>query len=171
MEAKNDELSGWKIEFAKELPPIIGNINVQKNIGNGIPYPYTIEDANWYINEMLNADKDKMFAFAIVHDGKLVGSISVERRDNIHSKTAELGYYISEDQWGNGIATNAIGEICDYVFENSDIVRIFAEPFSHNLASCKTLEKNGFLYEGTPVKNCYKDGRFFDMKMYAKIKE
>ncbi len=36
----------------------------------------------------------------------------------------------------------------EYVFENSDIVRVFAEPFAHNVASCKVLEKAGFQGDG-----------------------
>ena len=38
--------------------------------------------------------------------------------------------------------TNAIKQACEYVFENTDIIRIFAEPFAHNQASCSALEKS-----------------------------
>ncbi len=42
----------------------------------------------------------------------------------------------------------ATKQICKYVFSNTDIIRIFAEPFSTNIASCKVLEKSGFQLEG-----------------------
>ena len=70
-----------------------------------------------------------------------------------------------------GIGSEAVRLICRQVFENSDIIRIFAEPFSYNIASCRVLEKNGFVYEGTLRKNAVKDGKVLDMKMYALIKE
>ena len=56
-------------------------------------------------------------------------------------------------------------------FENTDIIRIFAEPFSYNKASCRVLEKSGFQYEGTLYSNAVKNDRITDMKMYALIKK
>ncbi len=161
----------WKIEYAEELANVIGNENVQSNLRDGLPFPYTVDDAKWFINEMQNRDKNNIFSFAIMYNQAFVGSISIERKDNIHCRTGELGYYLAEEYWGKGIISNAIFEICNYVFENSDIMRIFAEPFSNNIASCKALEKNNFKYEGTLIKNAYKNGTFVDMKMYSKIKE
>lgn len=101
----------------------------------------------------------------------MVGSIGVFRRENIHFRTAEIGYYIAESHWGKGIGTNALKQICQKVFETTDIVRIFAEPFSDNLASCHILEKAGFQREGTLRKNAIKNGQFKDMQMYALIKD
>ena len=100
-----------------------------------------------------------------------IGSIGVFRQDNIHCKTAEMGYYIGEPYWGNGYMTNAIKQVCAYVFENTDIIRIFAEPFAHNIASCRALEKAGFQYEGTLKSNAVKCGSIVDMKMYALVRE
>ena len=67
--------------------------------------------------------------------------------------------------------TSAIKQICKYVFEHTDIIRIYAEPFAHNIASCRALEKAGFQYEGTLKSNAVKCDSVVDMKMYALIKE
>ena len=156
----------WSIEDAPALARIINNKNIQKNLRDGLPYPYSEADAEYFIGSVLNSD----FAFAVTADGVLAGSISVERGGNVHSRTGELGYYIGEEFWGMGIGSEAVRLICRHVFENSDIIRIFAEPFSYNSASCRVLEKNGFVYEGTLRKNAVKDGKVLDMKMYALIK-
>ena len=79
----------------------------------------------------------------------MIGSIGVFRQEKIHKQTAELGYYIAQEYWGKGIMTEAVKQICAYVFGSSDIIRIYAEPFAHNNASCRVLEKAGFQYEGT----------------------
>jgi RimJ/RimL family protein N-acetyltransferase len=100
-----------------------------------------------------------------------VGSIGVYRQANIHFRTAEMGYYIGEPFWGRGLGASAVGQTCRYVFEHTDIMRIFAEPFAYNTASCRILEKNGFVYEGTLRCNAQKNGALLDMKMYALIKE
>ena len=54
-----------------------------------------------------------------------------------------------------------------HVFEKSDIIRIYAEPFATNTASCRVLEKAGFQYEGTLRSNAVKNGKVVDMKMYS----
>ena len=163
-------ITKWKIEYAKDLANSLNNIKVLDNLRDGLPYPYTENDAKDFINAMLSADTNKVFAFAIVYNNKCVGSVGVFRQENIHSKTAELGYYIAEEYWGMGLMTQAVKEICDYVFDNSDVIRIYAEPFMHNIASQRVLEKNGFCCEGVLKHNAYKNGRVADMKMYAKLK-
>lgn len=160
----------WKISDAKELPLILSNKNIQDNLRDGIPYPYTEQNGREFIEAMLSANENDTFSFAITVDGKVVGSIGIFRQANIHRYTAELGYYISEKYWGKGIMTDAVKQICTYVFENSDIIRIYAEPFSHNIASCRVLEKTGFQYEGTLRSNAVKNGRIIDMKLYALLK-
>ena len=157
----------WKIEDAKELTNVINNKKVLDNLRDGIPYPYTVEDAKEYIMQNLNAKKDSQYSWAIVVDEKVAGSIGVFRKDNIHCRTAEMGYYIGEEYWGKGIMTEIIKKVCKYVFENTDIIRIFAEPFSYNIASCRVLEKAGFELEGILRKNAIKNGKILDMKMYS----
>ena len=111
--------------------------------------------------------KTRGFAFAIVLGSRVIGSIGIVRQENIHRQTAELGYYLAEEYWGQGLMTEAVKKACQAVFEKSDILRIFAEPFVGNAASCRVLEKAGFQYEGTLRSNAVKNGRVVDMKLYA----
>lgn len=161
----------WQIEDAENLALVINNKKIQDNLRDGLPYPYTVENAKEYITSMLSADKDETYAFAITVDDKAIGSIGVFRCNNIHFRSAEMGYYIAESYWGKGIGTSAVEQICRYIFENTDIIRIFAEPFAYNTASCHILEKAGFQCEGILRKNAIKNGAILDMKMYALIKE
>jgi RimJ/RimL family protein N-acetyltransferase len=165
------KIRSWRVEDASDLAEALNNKKIQDNLRDGLPYPYTAEDAKAYILAMLDADKDKVYAFAITIDDKAVGSIGVFRKDNIHSKTAEMGYYIAEEYWGQGIGTSAVKQVCKHIFENTDMIRIFAEPFSYNIGSCRILEKAGFMYEGTMRKNAVKNGAVLDMKLYSIIRE
>lgn len=164
------EISAWRIDDAPALAEILNNKKIHDNLEDGLPFPYTVKDAEEYISAMLSADKNKSFAFAIVCDGKVAGSVSVFRRDNIHRKTGELGYYLGEKYWNKGVTTAAVKAICKLVFENSDIIRIFAEAFARNGASCRVLEKSGFTCEGVLKANAIKNGIVEDTKMYALIK-
>ena len=160
----------WKLSDATDLAMAISNKKIQNNLRDGLPYPYTEQDGANFISDMLSADENETFAFAITVDNKVVGSIGVFRQGNIHRLTAELGYYIAEEYWGRGIMTEAVRQICEYVFDKSDIIRIYAEPLAYNIASCRVLEKAGFQCEGTLRNNAVKNGKIIDMKMYSLLK-
>jgi len=162
----NCKIRKWKLSDAKDLASVISNKKIQDNLRDGLPYPYTEQDATDYISAMLSEDENKTLAFAITIDNKAIGSIGAFRQKNIHRHTAEIGYYIAEE----GLMTEAVKQICSYIFDKSNIVRIYAEPFSYNKASCRVLEKAGFLYEGTLRSNAIKNGKTIDMLMYSRLK-
>ncbi len=163
-------LRAWRFEDAADLANALNNKKIHDNLRDGLPLPYTEKDAGEFIGAMLGADSNTTYAFAITIDDRVIGSIGVFRKENIHRKTAEMGYYIAEPYWGYGLGTCAVRQACRYIFETTDIMRIFAEPFARNAASCRVLEKSGFLLEGVLHKNAVKNGEVLDMKLYALIK-
>lgn len=165
------KIRSWKMEDAADLAAALNNPRIQANLRDGLPYPYMESHGREYIRAMLDADPNTTFAFAIAVEDKAIGSIGVFRKENIHFRTAEMGYYIAEPYWGRGLGSRAVGQACRYIFENTDIIRIYAEPFAHNAASCRILEKNGFQCEGILRSNAVKNGAVLDMKLYALIKE
>lgn len=160
----------WSMSDAEPLAELLNNKKILDNLRDGIPYPYTQADAEAFISEMLKADPEQVFAFAIAVEGRVAGSIGIYRCENVHARTAELGYYLGEAYWGRGIMTRAVQEACRRVFAKTDILRIFAEPFAYNTASCRVLEKAGFQLEGTLRSNAVKNRRVLDMKMYALVR-
>ncbi len=161
----------WEMEDAHNLAGALNNKKIQDNLRDGIPYPYTVADAEAFISSVIKAEKDSQYTWAITAYNKAIGSIGVFRKNNIHQRTAEMGYYVAEAWWGKGIGTIAVKEACNYIFRNTDILRIFAEPFANNTSSCHILEKAGFVLEGTLRKNAFKNGKILDMKMYALVKD
>ena len=161
----------WKMEDAQSLAKALNNKKIHDNLRDGLPFPYTVSDAKDFISAMLATDDNNTFAWAITVDDTAIGSIGVFRKENVHRLTAEMGYYISEEYWGKGIMTEAVKQACNYIFENTDIIRIFADPYASNTGSCRVLEKAGFVYEGTLRKNAVKNGQIADMKMYAIIRD
>jgi len=164
-------LRPWRLQDAADLAAACSNRAVQDNLRDGLPYPYTVADAQAYILAMLAADPSQLLAFAIEADGRAVGSIAAQRQQNIHARTAELGYYVAEEHWGRGIATRAVRQMCGHVFAHTDILRIFAEPFARNAASRRVLEKAGFILEGVLRSGAVKNGVVIDVAMYALVRE
>lgn len=67
----------WRIEDAKALFLLLNNKKILDNLRDGLPYPYTENDAKDYIQAMLSSDSYKVFAFAITVDDEVVGSIGI----------------------------------------------------------------------------------------------
>jgi len=165
------KLRKWETEDAEALAKNLNNKKIQDNLRDGLAYPFTVSDAEAFIAATKAADESKEYVWAIIVDDKVAGSIGVYRRDSQYFRTAEIGYYVAEEYWGKGIMTEAVKQACTYIFENTDIVRISADPFIYNTASHRVLEKAGFSYEGTLRSNAIKGGKIIDMKLYAIVRE
>ena len=63
--------------------------------------------------------------------------------------------------------TEAVRLLCEKVFAETDIIRIFAEPFAYNIGSRRVLEKAGFHLEGIMKCNAAKNGQILDMALYG----
>lgn len=74
---------------------------------------------------------------SIIADGAFVGSINIFPQESGPS----IGYWISREHWGRGIATRAIALILAEV----DTRPLFAHVITHNVASRRALERNGFV--------------------------
>ena len=166
----NISIREWKYTDTADLAAALSNRKILDNLRDGLPYPYTEKNAEEYISFILNSDPNDTFAFAIEVDGKAVGSIGAFRQGNIHFRTAELGYYLAEEYWGRGIMTSAVRQLCEKLFAETDIIRIFAEPFDYNVGSRRVLEKAGFQLEGIMKNNAFKNGKVLDMAIYAYTK-
>lgn len=161
------ELREWQMENINEVTFHANNSNIADNLRNAFKYPYYQEDAAQYITSCMDADKKKQLCRAIVVENEVIGSIGIFSNEDVYSKTAEIGYWLSEDYWGKGIMTSAVIQLCKEAFELFDICRIYAEPFAHNMQSRRVLEKAGFELEGIKRCSVFKNGVIYDSCMYA----
>ena len=74
---------------------------------------------------------------------------------------------LAEPLWGKGVMTDAVTQLCRKHFAETDLLRIFAEPFAETTGSRRVLEKSGFAPEGILKCNAVKDGTVRDMVMYS----
>ena len=71
-------------------------------------------------------------------------------RDDAHK--VSIGYRLRERCWGQGIATEAVALMVEYLFTQTDIDTITASVMIENTASARVLEKNGFACTARSVK-------------------
>ncbi|GHT38330.1 N-acetyltransferase [Bacteroidia bacterium] len=158
------ELRPWEEADALSLAKYANNIKVWNNLRDLFPHPYTFQDAKDYIAcvRLQPIAQD----FAIVTGGEAAGGISILPQADVERFSAELGYWLGEPFWNKGIMTAAVIRLADYLFEHTNIVRLFASVFDHNQASARVLEKAGFRFVGLHHKAAYKNNRFIDMRYY-----
>ena len=147
------------------LVELLNNKNVTKYLTSRISEPYTIQDAEWWINTGSKIGIVK----AIEVDRVLVGCISAVAGEHESNRSDEVGYWLGENYWGKGIATDSVKQITSYVFSSTNIVRLFAPVFSQNINSMNVLEKCGYRQEGVLKKAIFKNGVYFDECLFAKI--
>ena len=162
-------LEKWKKEDAYDLMRICNETD-RTYLSNRLPYPYTEENAGWWLN-MVSESEGKRGIFRSVRvDGEIVGNITVEQKEDVFVKDAELGYLLLADMWSKGIMSEAVRRICEIAFKELDIVRITGQVYEPNAASRRILEKNGFELEGILKKAVFKEGKIWNLCVYGKTK-
>lgn len=157
----------WREDDAASITPYANNKKIWINLRDAFPHPYTLLDAEAFLRKAMRMEPRTYFAVA--SDDEAIGSIGLMPGDDVHRFTAELGYWLAEPFWGNGIMTKAVRAVSEYAFEELGLHRIFAEPYTTNAASAKVLEKSGFTLEGIIRAAVFKEGRVLDQYLYAKL--
>ena len=138
-------------------------------LSDRLPYPYTEADADWWLGMVAENDGKEGVWRAIVVEGQIVGSISVERMANENQAVGSIGYMILTPFWSQGIGTEAVRQICGIAFWELALECIIGEVFPENLASARVLEKNGFQLERTKIGGVIKDGEAMDVKIFVHL--
>ncbi len=164
-------LRPWRREDAAAVAEYANNEKIARNLRDVFPYPYTLADAESFVDSCLGADGSCQLFRAIEVEGRAAGSIALCRGGDVYTLAAELGYWLAEDFWGQGIMAQAVRQICAEGFARwGGLVRIHAEPFAHNAGSRRVLEKAGFTLEGIMRQSIVKGGRVGDSCMYALLR-
>lgn len=156
---------GDELHFAKHL----NNINVSRHLSTP-PYPYAMKHAKAWVRLNLKNNRKRRktdVVFVIEYDKKFVGVTGLHK---IHGHRCELGYWIAEPFWGQGFATESTKAVTKFAFDELKLVRIVAAAFILNKRSMRVLRKCGFKKEGHLRKAILKKKRFYDVHLFAKIK-
>lgn len=97
-----------------------------------VPFPYTHDDAVWFINENMAG---RAASWSIFEGDDLVGNIGIG---------GELGYWLSQDAWGRGLATEAGQVAVAHHFSDPTESEILSAHFVDNRGSQNVLTKIGF---------------------------
>lgn len=144
------------------------NRKIWRNLRDGFPSPYHVKDAEGFIKK--TQDFDPVQHLAIIVDGEVAGGIGVHPQHDVHSHVGEVGYWLSEQHWGQGIGTLALKQLTVHAFETLNLRKLVANVFSSNPASMRMAEKAGFELEGILKGEVIKEGVLLDIHRYVCFK-
>jgi len=117
----------------------------------------------------LAAEKRRPFWVMVAKESnQVVGTISINVLD-LTNHCGQLGYEVAREQWGKGIATEAVRAVLSYGFGTMGLNRIAAYCWDGNVASQRVMEKAGMRYEGTLRQVRYAKGAYHDMRLHARL--
>jgi len=157
----------WRPSDAASVAEHANNPAIGRNLRDGFPFPYTLNDAAAFIEHARALQP--LCRFAIVVQGEAVGSIGFVLHPNVERVSAEIGYWLGERFWGRGIMSDAVRAVTGYAIARHGLTRVFAVPYEWNPASFRVLEKAGFVCEARMRRSAIKDGQVIDQLLYAYV--
>ena len=159
----------WETNDVASLVKHANSRKIWMNLRDRFPHPYTKSDGQTFIRASRQMQPETFFAIAV--DGAAVGGIGFVLQSDVDRMSAEVGYWLGEAVWGRGIATDALMAVTRLAIEHHGLTRLFALPFAYNTASCRVLEKAGYVLEARLRRSAIKDGVIVDQFQYAYIAE
>lgn len=129
----------------------------------------SIDEAHDFIDKILKKyETNDVLEWAVEYkpDKRMIGAVYFCKVDEIN-KIGEIGFIISQEYTGRGLATEALGSIIGFAFEKMGLNRVEGMHFSGNNASGRVMEKAGMQFEGLLKQRFFAKGRFYDALLYA----
>src|SRR5271169_4773603 len=162
------KVRSWRKDDLKSLVLRANNPKIAGNLRDQFPHPYTRRDGIDFLEYAQTQEPECWFA--IEYAGEAVGGVGFLIGRDIARISAEMGYWLSEEFWGRGLATRAVTAMSDWAFDNYKLTRVYAFVFSHNVGSIRVLEKSGFEREGLLRRSAIKNGVTIDQILFAKVR-
>ena len=153
---------------AEDLARHANNRQIWSALTDGFPHPYRLEDAHQWLQWAVGQEPESCFALA--SESELIGGIGLNLGHDVWRLCGQIGYWVAQPYWGQGIATNAVRALTSYGFETFGFERIEAEVFAWNHASARVLEKAGYGFESRQRNKIFKDGEVHDALLYVHLR-
>lgn len=142
----------------------------QKSMRSFSTRPKTLKDELNYLKQNTKKRKNNLeYNFTITLDGKLVGGCGL-KIDQDRKFIGEIGYFVSEEHRGKGIATKAVKLLENFAFNKKKLKRIIIIMSPKNKASKRVAEKSSYQKEGLMRCAYESNNKFHDAYMFAKVR-
>lgn len=139
---------------AMAIARYLNNFAVAGNLAR-VPYPYTLADAERWLQHATPNPSPEETGFAIELPGAgYIGQVGF----HVDDRSPTIGYWLGEPFWHRGIMTEAVRAVIAWYFGlgRSDI--IYSGVFHFNKASLAVQRKLGFTETGGSQRHCLARG-------------
>ncbi|WP_191567355.1 GNAT family N-acetyltransferase [Metabacillus idriensis] len=158
-------------EDAEDILKYLSDKNVMKHYGME-PFKSlddALDEIFWY-QSIFEKNTGIRWGITLKGQERVIGSCGFLNIDPQHYRS-EIGFELSKDFWGQGIASEAFEVVIKYGFEQLNLQRIQALIEPPNISSKKLVERKGFIKEGLLRNYEFTCGKFDDLFMYSLLKQ
>jgi [ribosomal protein S5]-alanine N-acetyltransferase len=136
--------------------------------------PYTsIVQAQKLIESLTETTRQEIgihWAITLRGENRLIGRCGYNEWRKQHRR-GEISYIIARNDWGKGIAREALHLILDYGFREMNLHSIEAGVTPGNEGSTRMLERLGFRLEGHLRESYFAEDHFVDSLIYSLLRQ
>ncbi len=139
-------IEDWQVDDWHAFRYIATNPEVMRFIGNG--QIWDDERIQQWVKKQIDKRAELGFAFWKLvdkSDGRLIGHCGMQYLAN--TGEIEIGWWLAQDCWGKGLATEAAKCVLQYGFDTFHFQRVIAIAHPDNLASTNIMKKLGMKFE------------------------
>ena len=127
---------------ADDMALLANNYEIAKNLAR-MPFPYIDADARDFLKKITGeSEAGCTFAITKSDNGRFIGVCGLHDASGVHEHPY-MGYWLGEQYWGQGYATEAARALIDLFFKTTSRETMMASCMSHNEASRRVIEKCG----------------------------
>ncbi|KAF7162567.1 hypothetical protein CNMCM5623_007813 [Aspergillus felis] len=147
------------------------NPRIAQWMTNRFPHPYGVDDARKWIATTISQPDLNAFAICRKDNNRVIGGVGLEAEGDVQYRTMTLGYWLGENHWRCGIATEVVTALSQWAFERfPHVIRLQATVFEGNEASAKVLQKAGYQFESRSRSAVEKNGVVMDLITYCVLR-
>jgi RimJ/RimL family protein N-acetyltransferase len=133
--------------------------------------PYTLAHAARWIAQNLTPPFHHFCITFISDPDTVLGDIGINPGNDVEAHTGELGYWLGEAYWGQGIMQEVLRGMVAYGFRERGYRKLTAKVVAGNMGSERCLQKCGFVQEGRLRGQILKHGELSDLTLWGLLKE
>lgn len=136
---------------------------------SAIPYPYTIDDAHWFINDSTVYEEENGIQknYAIRNnDGLLLGIIGLHLNYPPTAARSEFGYWLGKPHRNKGIMKAVVRTLTGIAVNTYKLKTLEAYVYRYNIASAQVLLALGFTRTGIIQNRSRRDGTKVEAELF-----
>lgn len=145
----------------------VNNPELKRNIGTIYPIS-EFEHEVWFRNRAMDSI-NKTYIIWHKSDKKIIGIVGNKNTDFINRNT-EIFLYVGEEAYrGKGLGKEVVELFTEFLFKQLNMHKVYLRVFSYNIQALKCYKKLNFEVEGNFKEAIFKDGKYYDVIILAKL--